>query len=535
MPLTPRQRVMTALRGGVPDETPFTIYAGHLPRCTAERELRDRGLCLVERVASYKTHHPNVGYKSDRYTDERGRNMVRATYTTPHGDLSCVWEPAGFTDWRHEWLFKSPADYKALLFFVRDTVVEPDYDAVARLPGDLGEDFVVRDQLPLEPLQNLISSNYMSTETFGIEWMDNRDEVLKLYDAFVEVARRIYPIVANGPLEFCNYGGNVVPRVIGPSVFRDYYLPHYNEAADVLHAKGKLIGSHLDADNATIMDLVAQTRLDYIEAYDPGMGPSVAEARTAWPGKALWLNYPASWHLRDERGVYDGTVQMIREAAPGNGFIIGITEDVPEDRWRGNYKAIMDAIDGESRSRGVGRFLGRIVSLGQCIWAVGPHLPDSLHEADEFGRIGWPRETEEGASLLGKRNVARVACVDEEANREVLTTPLIGLEQSQHLEPVGLAAVLVEDKHVPPVPLGGLQGSFAREQDRHLIASVGKGSVNRFTHRLIRLHQPYRPERPGRLAQSEPSLLLVGHGADHLLSQSLPRTVEAALCCLCGQ
>ena len=354
---TPRQRVMTALRGGAPDKIPFTIYAGHLPRCTAERELRDRGLCLVERVTSYRVHRPNVGYTEDRFTDERGRKLVRATYTTPHGQLSCAWEPVGFTDWRHEWLFKSPDDYRALLFFIEDCVVEPDYEAVAKLPGELGEDFVVRDQLPLEPLQNLISSNYMSTETFCLEWMDHRDEVLKLCDAFAEVARRIYPVVANGPLEFCNYGGNVIPRVIGPSVFRDYYLPHYNEAADVLHKRGKLLGTHLDADNTTIMDLVAQADLDYVEAYDPGVGPSVAEARAAWPGKALWINYPCAWHLRPEPEVYQGTVQMIREAAPGSGasagdgFLIGITEDVPEDRWRGNYRAIMEAIDDEAGRR----------------------------------------------------------------------------------------------------------------------------------------------------------------------------------------
>ncbi|MFB3881788.1 MAG: hypothetical protein ACE149_11025 [Armatimonadota bacterium] len=348
MKLTPRQRVMAVLHGEAPDKTPFTIYSGHLPRCTAERELRDRGLCLVERTTSYRTSHPNVGYKTDHYVDERGRGMVRETLSTPHGELSRVWEPAGFTDWRHEWLFKTPDDYKALLYLIQDTVVEPDYERATRLVDDLGDDFVVRDQLPLEPLQNLISSHYMSTETFGIEWMDNRDEVLKLCEAFAEVARRIYPVVANGPLEFCNYGGNVMPRVIGPEVFREHYLPHYNEAADVLHSKGKLIGSHLDADNTIIMELVAQTRLDYIEAYDPGMGPSVGEALAAWPGKALWINYPASWHLRDEQGVYDGTVQMIREARPGNRFLIGITEDVPEERWRGNYRAIMDAIDAEA-------------------------------------------------------------------------------------------------------------------------------------------------------------------------------------------
>jgi hypothetical protein len=299
-------------------------------------------------VRSYKTLTPNVGYHECRFVDKKGRDVVRAVFTTPHGDLSTLEEPAGFTSWRHEYLFKSPDDYRALLFLIRETVVEPDYGAVAGIADELGGDFVVRDNLPLEPLQNLISSFYMSMEDFCIQWMENRDEVLKLYEALVDVARRIYPIVAEGPLEFCNYGGNVVPHVTGPAVFRDYYLQHYNEAAEVLHKRGTLIGTHLDADNTPIMDLVAETDLDYIEAYDPGMSPSVKGARAAWPGKALWINYPSAWHLRPPQGVYDGTVQLIREAAPGDGFIIGITEDLPEGRWSDNLPAIAQAIDDEA-------------------------------------------------------------------------------------------------------------------------------------------------------------------------------------------
>ncbi len=351
MPPTPRERVMTALHGEAPDKTPFTIYEEKLPRCALERDLRNRGLCLVRRVRSYKTLTPNVGYREDRFADERGRDVVRAAFATPHGELTTLAEPAGFTSWRHEHLFKSPDDYRALLFLIQDTVVEPDYDAVAGLSDDLGGDFVVRDNLPLEPLQNLISSFYMSMEDFCIQWMENRDEVLRLYEALVDVARRIYPIVAEGPLEFCNYGGNVVPHITGPAVFRDHYLPHYHEAAEVLHRRGKLIGTHLDADNTPIMDSVAQTNLDYIEAYDPGMSPSVSEARTAWPGKVLWINYPSAWHLRPRQGVYDGAIQLIREAAPGDGFIIGITEDAPEARWRESFNAIMDAIDDEAAAQ----------------------------------------------------------------------------------------------------------------------------------------------------------------------------------------
>ena len=93
------------------------------------------------------------------------------------------------------------------------------------------------------------------------------------------------------------------------------------------------------------MDLVAQTSLDYIEAYDPGMGPSVAEAREAWPDKVLWINWPSAWHLRSPEEIRTDTIQLLRQASPGDRFIIGITEDVPAERWRGNFAAIMDAID----------------------------------------------------------------------------------------------------------------------------------------------------------------------------------------------
>jgi len=332
---TPYARIMSALHGGRPKPTPFTIYDSHMPRCTLERDLRNRGLGLVSRIASYYVRQPNVKAHSITFADDRGRAMVSTTYTTPYGDVSMLDEPAGYTSWRHEHMFKSPDDYKALLFLIRDSVAEPAYDLAAKAVAELGEDYVVRDQLPAEPMQSLISSYMMSTQDYCVQWMDNQDEILKLYEAQLEFNRTVYPIVANGPLEFANYGGNVTPQIIGVDNFKTYYVPHYNEAAEVLHKKGKLIGSHLDADNTTIMSAVAETDLDYIEAYDAGISPSVKAAREAWPDKALWIHWPSAWQMYPEPEVKTRTHQLLEEAAPGNGFIIGITEDVPEDRWRG--------------------------------------------------------------------------------------------------------------------------------------------------------------------------------------------------------
>ena len=271
--------------------------------------------------------------------------MEKVVYTTPVGEVAEINELVrGFTKWSKEKLFKSPEDYKTLLYIIKDSVVMPNYEEICNLRKQLGENYIVRESLPYEPMQALLV-DYFGTELFSFEWMDNRDEILKLYEALVEVARKIYPVAAEGPLEVVKYGGNIVPSIIGVENFKKYYIPHYNEAAEYMHKKGKLIGTHLDDDNTLIMDAVAGTGLDFIEAYDPGMSPPVSEARRKWPDKTLWINWPSSCHLEPRERVYSKTIELLEEAAPSNNFILGIHENIPEYKTMENLEAIMDAIE----------------------------------------------------------------------------------------------------------------------------------------------------------------------------------------------
>ncbi len=41
--MTPRERIMAALHGDMPDRIPFTCYSGLLPRGETERWLREEG------------------------------------------------------------------------------------------------------------------------------------------------------------------------------------------------------------------------------------------------------------------------------------------------------------------------------------------------------------------------------------------------------------------------------------------------------------------------------------------------------------
>ncbi|MDD5706027.1 MAG: hypothetical protein PHR35_08885 [Kiritimatiellae bacterium] len=343
--LTQRESVERALRGGHGDRVPFTIYEYAIKRSATERELRNRGMCIVDRRPVVAVHTPNVKTRQEVYW-ENSRQMTRTVYETPVGTLSTLGEADGVTVWGREKMFKGPEDYKALRFLIEDETYSPDYEAFTEAERTWGGDAICRSGFGLEPLQALISGIYMDMTTFCLEWMDRQDEVLKLYDALVEKRRQMYPLVARSPALHSNYGGNVVAAITGPELFEKYYLPHYQEAAEIMHKHGKLIGCHYDGNCRALAPLIARTDLDYIEAFTPAPDTdmTLGAARAAWPDKALWLNFPSSVHLKDDHAVEQDTIGLLDELRSVDGLIVGITEDMPPWRGLNSCRAIMDGL-----------------------------------------------------------------------------------------------------------------------------------------------------------------------------------------------
>jgi hypothetical protein len=118
-----------------------------------------------------------------------------------------------------------------------------------------------------------------------------------------------------------------------------------------MHAHGKLVGCHLDANCRLLAQAIARTDLDYIEAFTPAPDTdmTLGEARAAWPDKALWLNYPSSLHLKSDARVEQATVDMLNELSTTRGIIVGITEDMPPHRWRDSCRAIMRGLAQHAR------------------------------------------------------------------------------------------------------------------------------------------------------------------------------------------
>ena len=103
----------------------------------------------------------------------------------------------------------------------------------------------------------------------------------------------------------------------------------------------------MDGNNRPWADLVAQSGLDYVEAFTPAPDTdmTLAEALDAWPDKVLWINFPSSLHLASVERIKQAAREFVELGRQTGRVIIGITEDMPPDRWQQNLLAISEVIN----------------------------------------------------------------------------------------------------------------------------------------------------------------------------------------------
>ncbi len=330
-----------ALAGGAPKIVPFTFYDHIFPPGFDPAPLQARGMAICARRMVYRKYTPNV--KVTKIDEKQGR--IRTVYETPVGTVSALHRTAALALAPVEHPIKTRDDYRAALFIVRDACYEPDYERFLAARAKLGTAGKVIAETCYEPLLD-IEVNWLGQERFCYEVADNADAVLELHAALAENHRKMYDVVAASPADYILYGGNVVPEILGPDRVHHFVIPCWNAFADRVHERGKKLGDHLDANNLLIMDMVAGSRLDFVEAFTPppDCNVTVAAARAAWPDKRLWINFPSSVHLQSVETIREATVEILRQAGDRKGFLMGVTEDVPAEHIERSVSVILETL-----------------------------------------------------------------------------------------------------------------------------------------------------------------------------------------------
>ena len=329
---TARERVLEVLAGEEPDRVPFIIWDNKVPNPEIERALLALDTCVI--VKSTVWNHRLEGIEVCREPlppQAAGHPRTRTVYRTAAGPLSTIHVQQPGTVWEEKHLFESPADYDAIEALLRARRYSPAFEAFRaadhRYPGQS----LARPATVHSPLHEVIYE-IMGVETFCLEWADNRDRVLRLVELMkTDIETRVC-LMAESPASLCVIDGNTEISIVGPALYREFYLPHIERACETLHASGKYAGAPLDGNNRLLTSEVARTALNFIESFTPppDCDLPLGEARRQWPDKTLLVNFPSSLHLGGAESVRRHARQLMAEGdGDGRRFAMGVIEDVP--------------------------------------------------------------------------------------------------------------------------------------------------------------------------------------------------------------
>jgi hypothetical protein len=292
-----KERILTAMHWGEPDEVPLTVYDWMLPRGLTERTLREAGVGLIVRLPGHRVAHREVEIESREYF-EAGRKRIRRTIRTPVGESHQVLDPDeayGTSNWIHEHFIKGPDDYRVLEFYYRDMIFEENFAAIREAQRRVGTDGLLVLRVAKSPVQEMLYQ-LMGLERYAFDYLERRDLFDSLHAVMAGRYEELYDLAAGSPAEILQLGDNIYSDMVGRERYRRYLVPEYAKLMDRLAGTGKRLAVHMDGNLRSLLPEIAAARFDIVEAMTPPpMGDvSIREARESWPDKALWINFTSS-------------------------------------------------------------------------------------------------------------------------------------------------------------------------------------------------------------------------------------------------
>lgn len=354
-----RERIIAVLRHEAPDIIPFTIYVetrqlAGLALFRPWRKLLDKGLCLHAAMAvqTHKVicpkatmdiihHYKNATSWSpvDLLVIQDSPHAITGEINTPVGKNRFFAEVDGLdlsvmVPWFPEdgWIIKNLDDYEVIKYLIEDSEYTPNYDEIVEFQMIMGNYGIVPTFVPKSPFQSMIM--LMGPRRLALDYYMHQKEFDELHRVIYKKELEIYKIAAESPAEVIWGPDNVTSLVTSPKFFEKYNLPFYNEVADIFHKHDKIYVVHMDGELKSLGELIAKTRIDAIESFTPppiGNLP-IKEARKIWKDKVIWTNFPESVSLQGQLAVQKKTREMLTSAAPGDKFLMGVSEGFPSFR-----------------------------------------------------------------------------------------------------------------------------------------------------------------------------------------------------------
>jgi uroporphyrinogen-III decarboxylase len=363
--MTNRARVTAILDGRSPDRIPWMPrlkiwYDAHRRRGTlperyegwTQREIeRDLGMDRVVREARvFRTELRGVETRTRR----EGETVV-TEYVTPVGTVSQrvrqteTMAEAGIQGLEIEHRIKEPADYPVMAFIIEHTAIIPTYEAYRAYAAEIGEATVPLVCLPADPMYTILQ-DLIGYEQAFYHMQDYPDRIAHLLEVLTDRAHRMQQVVLDSPARLFLHGEHFNSMLTPPPLFETYMQPYFRAFADKLHAAGKTLACHADADVSLLLDQIQDSGFDMVECFVTApMVPLTLEAARAAFGTdvIIWGGLPSTLlcdPVTDE-AFEDYMMDLFRIIAPGDAFILGVADNIMPETKLDRLRRVREMIE----------------------------------------------------------------------------------------------------------------------------------------------------------------------------------------------
>lgn len=344
---TLRERMLEAYRGRDCGVTPLGIYSRYLPRGTKEREIRTRGLGIIDYMPPATLLAPPWHFYDEflsrvegaelsikKYWDQ-GTWVERRTYETPAGS---VWQEMakdgggiGSEHIRRHYI-QGREDYRTMLYMVRHTVFESNGERIASRLRELGDDGVLLARLDRSPYQKCLIE-LVGPERFLLDFYDDPEPALELMAAMEERMDEAFELAIASPLEILWQPDNVTCDMTTPDAFEAHLLPLYRRRAVRAEAAGKRYIVHMDGRLRPLAGLIDDSGIHAVESFTlPDMGGdlSLSEARALFPKAIPHPSVPSNWFILDDAEL-EFRARRLGEELRRTPSMLQVSEDIPPE------------------------------------------------------------------------------------------------------------------------------------------------------------------------------------------------------------
>jgi uroporphyrinogen decarboxylase len=345
--MKPVERFITALKGGMPDRVPIYehlfsrshqkellgystgLYEGETQARIAAKYGIDciwtpiNGFCGVEEIV----HAENETYKDEwGITYKKNGWPIIAQTGTPVKDRA---------DWEK---YVLPEAYReGRLKILKDTI-HANEGELAIVLGFLG------------PF-TMMTWYFMDFENFSLNMFMDPKLIHEMNNAFVEWTLKVAQLAADhggvDAFQISDDWGGINGLLISPDHFREFFIMPFTRLVSGLKSLGKPVIMHNDGRLWDVLDDLVDTGIDAYHPVEKAAGMDLKKVKETYAGRICPIgnvNNKSTMVSGSPEEVKAETLECLKTAAPGGGYIIATDHSLHDDIPLENVFALIDTV-----------------------------------------------------------------------------------------------------------------------------------------------------------------------------------------------